>query len=1763
MANPGEMPQVGVQLVVKDYQQYIGDLEAAVAATERAAAKIGRVYTVQFKTEAPTQQELNAIILQIEQTAKNASQKANIQFTATMGGAKTTGGGTGTGTGGAKVNADLKAREQLLRNLDKLEGQTSRIEMSRLGQRERLEREMNNALAERLQLRQDLAAAGASDDDVRRAENDLINMERLYRQQINDLDQAAAQQTQQATAQRQQTQEQRLASMSAAVQGFDNEVRAMGIRGGETFYVFQDIEAQAADFSQRMTKTWQDYGKDFTDEQANTLVRAADDYGRLYLKRVEQAQKDAGDRLRRESFESSFLGELARAETRTYGARILASEAQRAGMLLLGGGTVIAAGAKKLTEQYLMEFRQPLSRVSRALDLSGEERTFLEDSLLQRAGRQSLQSADDQAAAMRRWAEAINVTVDSSSDLLDVQNGIEVGLIPQTEMISNLVKLNEGTATLDQTVADSAAILVQYGLSAQDAAEQTKNLELVVALLDTAASSGLADVNDIGSSLKYFAGRARDLNVSLPESVALVESLAQVGLKGSQAGRGLDQLLKAFVAPTPKAVGAFENILGEDWQSVLFDEEGNFKGMSDAIFAIANATAEWTDQTRQHEFAALGDANAVRTLNALLILEAEAAQYGVDAIATLTQLREKGSAGIEREVAILERLTGIDYGDGSAIESYRKRLADMRDEMETLYSNALIQLNSALLEIGRSAADTVVPALESVADVLSLIADLIDKHPWLAKAVLTGAGTAILAGGALSVVGTAARYTVDAVSLWQAYQGVGKIGGIRRTGGFWGYGNNVATTLVTAMQSGQYTDDELTAIVNAAGGRKITDPADIERLLAGAGAGAGAGAVGRGAIKSILAPSAAFIGAMIYEELRSSFVKGEAQRLAASETPSDRAIANLLNEQWIGSLITSVYGAIKEDGAGGLDDAIQQLVGFLGKWGTPVGGTANLFMAIESKLYDDVVKGSAFEGRFNQGFREAFSPGGAFGGEAPTSTGVPISDFFAQLPSLIGDIVRGSPLGDFVNPPSDGRQDDYGLRHPGQDIISASPAFAKAMRDMNLDAAIADFYELDAEGKKLGSTIDGIISASSDMAAEMQLAGVPAEEIDRFIGMAHDSMVQLSDDAASGSMNLWQMAAASAEINKELSEAAQEALAIQRLRSGEITNEYKESGFLDPAGIEASMEDYAKQIDDMASDLRELGMPDEEVRNLKNTALDQLKAFAQQFVGPSPAEQGAPLGPTMDRIKNAPAELVRRVGTGILQPFVDAIAAAEAAAEEAEGTLGASEAIASGETLRLAIGTNVVKVQDLLDIESGVFSDVTSLVDELAGSSFDTGSSLENMRIQITAAVHNVIVRITEMIAAGLTVTGNDVARMLDAELAPTRALVSAASLENAAMTGDQRARKAINDDLKAVQESTASDEVKAQAARNAATALNILESSAKSSAKSFEDSARSFVSKLRGMISSAIAPSAGLTVTPEQMAQTRLGTYTDGAWEPLRRLASAATDPNTEWKDMLPPGVGVNSDAAKAYFETVKAGVERFDPAYSAFFPDKGKIVEGVIGDLEGEQRQEQFVTSIIEEMAAMGYDKKTLEKYFADPEKELEESMSLLGFDVDGLSTSVSDNTSATKGQTEAIGFNTEEMKLLRDELANWGGKGNEDDDDGEDDETPPPDPNPNPNPRGGPTEFARGGLVTKPTFALIGEAGPELVIPLSRMGAGRGFVMPAPQVQLSTIAPQIGQMNINTNVSSPSPAFVAHAVNNMQRRSAVNLGREILRAATKEGY
>jgi hypothetical protein len=67
-----------------------------------------------------------------------------------------------------------------------------------------------------------------------------------------------------------------------------------------------------------------------------------------------------------------------------------------------------------------------------------------------------------------------------------------------------------------------------------------------------------------------------------------------------------------------------------------------------------------------------------------------------------------------------------------------------------------------------------------------------------------------------------------------------------------------------------------------------------------------------------------------------------------------------------------------------------------------------------------------------------------------------------------------------------------------------------------------------------------------------------------------------------------------------------------------------------------------------------------------------------------------------------------------------------------------------------------------------------------------------------------------------------------------------------------------------------------------------------------------------------------------------------------------------------------------------------------------------------------------------------------------------------------------------------------------------------------------------------MAEGGIVNKPTLALIGEAGPEAVVPLSKMNAGGG-----------------GDVNINVTGGLATSAEIGQSVVNALRAYSRSAG------------
>lgn len=119
-----------------------------------------------------------------------------------------------------------------------------------------------------------------------------------------------------------------------------------------------------------------------------------------------------------------------------------------------------------------------------------------------------------------------------------------------TDAVMNLARATGTDATLASGIM--AASIRQFGLEASDAAR-------VADVLTLAANSTFNTVEGLGESLKYAGPVAKELGMSLEDTVAILGSLGNVGIQGSEAGTALRRL-GVITAGTGKELKAIFNI---------------------------------------------------------------------------------------------------------------------------------------------------------------------------------------------------------------------------------------------------------------------------------------------------------------------------------------------------------------------------------------------------------------------------------------------------------------------------------------------------------------------------------------------------------------------------------------------------------------------------------------------------------------------------------------------------------------------------------------------------------------------------------------------------------------------------------------------------------------------------------------------------------------------------------------------------------------------------------------------------------------------------------------------------------------------------------------------------------------------------------------------------------------------------------------------------------------------------------------------------
>lgn len=287
------------------------------------------------------------------------------------------------------------------------------------------------------------------------------------------------------------------------------------------------------------------------------------------------------------------------------------------------------------------------------------------------------------------------------------------------EMTNSVLALSRATGTdASLSAGIMASTIRQYSLEAGDAAR-------VSDVLTAAANNSFNSVESLGEALKYAGPVAADLGMSLEETAAILGTLGNLGIQGSEAGTALRRLSVLGAAEADK----LQKIFGVAFR----DAAGNALPLVDTLDKVAEATNGMGSGERAEKFS---EAFGLLGITAANAISKTASQTG-DLLKVI-----KDSAGVAEATA-----TEMDSGLGGSVR----------------------KLGSAYEGLKLAIGDAVEGPMQSFVDRTALAAgivtEFISKNQNLIITVATVAGGLVGLGAAATLLGVSAYAAAAAIGV--------------------------------------------------------------------------------------------------------------------------------------------------------------------------------------------------------------------------------------------------------------------------------------------------------------------------------------------------------------------------------------------------------------------------------------------------------------------------------------------------------------------------------------------------------------------------------------------------------------------------------------------------------------------------------------------------------------------------------------------------------------------------------------------------------------------------------------------------------------------------------------------------------------------------------------------------------------------------------------------------------------------------------------
>ena len=421
----------------------------------------------------------------------------------------------------------------------------------------------------------------------------------------------------------------------------------------------------------------------------------------------------------------------------------------KAGSALTKGITVPIAGAGAAIIKMSSNFESAMSRVQAISGASGNDLTALTDKAKE-LGSTTAWSASEVADGMTEMAKAGWTT----SQIIDGMSGV----------LNAASASGENLASVSTIVADA---ITGFGLEAKDAAK-------LADLLTYAANAGTIDITDLGESFKYIAPVANAMGLSIEEVTAALSAMSTAGIKGSQAGTSLKNLLTNLVNPVGQAKDAI-NELGIS----AINSDGSMKSMNEIVGELRKSLGGLTDSEKAMYASMLAGKEGMSGLLALLNLTEEEYNALSESMENCNGVAEKTANtmlnNLSGQMTILKSaLEGLAIQFGEVILPHLKNFVAWVQNLVQKFSELSPKQKEQIVKWAAIAA-AIGPVLLITGKIISAIGGIVtafSKVPGVLKIVKTDFGLLKAALSGISspvwaIIAAIAVLTASFATLWK------------------------------------------------------------------------------------------------------------------------------------------------------------------------------------------------------------------------------------------------------------------------------------------------------------------------------------------------------------------------------------------------------------------------------------------------------------------------------------------------------------------------------------------------------------------------------------------------------------------------------------------------------------------------------------------------------------------------------------------------------------------------------------------------------------------------------------------------------------------------------------------------------------------------------------------------------------------------------------------------------------------------------------